>query len=161
METDEAADRSRSTSASPEDEGGAADEDEGLPEEPDSMPREVKGILVYHRGSEKRNKGISWKAETDLVSVRYFELDEDERVNVNKIKFENMREMELKMEKAAIKSKGAVGDDEEQAEMEWFLPPKVTVERKEPFEPGSNSLERELQQQRRRTSCRTSTSTRP
>merc|ERR1712088_575221 len=68
----------------------------------DSMPREVKGILVYHRGKDKRNKSIRWKAESTLVSVRYFEMDEDERVNVNKQKFENMREFETKMEKAAL-----------------------------------------------------------
>ncbi len=118
------------------------DADNDLPfKEPDSLPREVKGILVYHRGKDKRNKAIKWKAETDLVSVRYFELDEDERVNVNKIKFENMREMELKMEKAAIKSKGAVEEDQTQ----WYTPIRVDVDNREPFEPGSKSEEKDIQ----------------
>ncbi len=122
------------------------EEDEDMPfEEPDSMPREVKGILVYHRGSEKRGRGITWKSETELVAVRYFELDEDERVNVNKIKFENMRDMELKMEKAAIKSKGTV---EEEKALEWYRPLLVDVERKEPFEPGSKSEEKDVQKTR-------------
>merc|ERR1712051_1065585 len=60
--------------------------------EPEDMPREVKGILVYHRGRGKRDKRITWRAETNLVQVQYFEVDENERVNVNKLKFENLRE---------------------------------------------------------------------
>ena len=47
--------------------------------EPDEMPREVKGILVYHRGRGKRDKRITWRAETNLVQVQYF--DKNERVN--------------------------------------------------------------------------------
>ncbi len=148
MDTDEREDSgSRSATTSPQD----GKSEEGLPEEPDDVPREVKGILVYHRGSEKRErKGITWKPETTLVSVRYFELDEDERVNVNKIKFENMRDMELKMEKAAFKSKGAVETEQERsAKLEWFKPPRVDVEAKEePFEPGSKSLEKDVQRER-------------
>merc|ERR1712029_376423 len=84
------------------------EKEEELPfEEPDTMPREVKGILVYHRGRAKRDKKITWKPETNPVAVQYFEVDENERVDVNKLKFENMREFESKMEKAAMKSKGA------------------------------------------------------
>merc|ERR1712061_382433 len=80
--------------------------------EPDSMPREVKGILVYHRGREKREKRIKWRPDSNLVEVEYFEVDETERVNVNKLKFENLREFESKMEKAALKSKGSISDEE-------------------------------------------------
>ena len=79
-------------------------EDKGSDKESDE-PRKVKGILVYHRGKGKRNKAIKWKREAKLVDVKYFEMDEDERVNVNKLKFENMRAMELKMEKEAVKHK--------------------------------------------------------
>ena len=79
-------------------------EDKGSDKESDE-PREVKGILVYHRGKGKRNKAIKWKSGAKLVDVKYFEMDEDERVNVNKLKFENMRAMELKMEKEAVKHK--------------------------------------------------------
>ena len=72
-------------------------EDENIPfEEPDSMPREVKGILVYHRGRDKRNKSITWKPDADIVAIKYFELDEGERINVNKVKFETMRNFEAK-----------------------------------------------------------------
>ncbi|CAB4058601.1 PPP1R10 [Lepeophtheirus salmonis] len=67
-------------------------------EEPTNpLPREVKGILVYHRGKEKA----------------YFELDETERVNVNKLKydFKNMMKMEFEIEKAALKSKGTLEEE--------------------------------------------------
>ena len=97
--------------------------------EPDEMPREVKGILVYHRGRGKRDKRITWRAETNLVQVQYFEVDENERVNVNKLKFENLREFESKMEKAALSAKGDITDTGEDANLlPWYkpLPIKVT-----------------------------------
>ena len=76
------------------------EEDKGSDQE-SNEPGEVKGIL----GKGKRNKAIKWKSDAKLVDVKYFEMDEDERVNVNKLKFENMRAMELKMEKEAVKHK--------------------------------------------------------
>lgn len=109
-------------------------------------PREVKGILVYHRGKGKRNKAIKWKVESKLVDVRYFDLDEDERVNVNKLKFENMRAMELKMEKEAVKHKDDVGQNLEQKELAWYTPKKIDVgDTREPFTPGETSEERKVQ----------------
>merc|ERR1711994_206111 len=91
-------------------------------EEPlDTNPREVKGILVYHRGKDKRNKTIKWKPESALVSVRYFEMDEDERVNVNKLKFENMREIENKLEKHALQQKTQISMDDQEIK-NWYKP---------------------------------------
>ncbi len=158
----ESPDRDRSSSPppsknSPKREGGeedSKDSDEKDDQEEDkdsnasSGPREVKGILVYHRGREKRNKGIRWKPESNLVAVRYFELDEDERVNVNKIKFENMRAFELKMEKEAVKQKSAM--EEEAAHVDnWSKPIRIDVgDTREPFTPGAGSEERETQSQR-------------
>lgn len=128
----------------------AEDHGEDVPfEEPDTMPREVKGILVYHRGSEKRKRSITWRPEKELVAVKYFILDEDERVNVNKIKFENMRQMELKMENAAIKSKGSM-DEDERVEF-WYTPKPINKdpdnEKKDDqvFVPGHESTEKEAQ----------------
>ena len=94
-----------------------------------TLTREVKGILVYHRGRGKRDKRITWRAETNLVQVQYFEVDENERVNVNKLKFENLREFESKMEKAALSAKGDITDTGEDANLlPWYkpLPIKVT-----------------------------------
>ena len=123
--------------------------EEELPfEEPDHMPREVKGILVYHRGREKRAKKITWRPETELEAVRFFEVDENERVNVNKLKFENMREFESKMEKAAMKSKNSIGDEGDTPTVQWYKPVRITVTNREPFTPGQNSKERSIQNDR-------------
>lgn len=123
--------------------------EEELPfEEPDAMPREVKGILVYHRGREKRDKRIKWRPETQLVEVQYFEVDENERVNVNKIKFENLREFESQMEKAAMRNKGDISDAEDLATIPWYKPRPILVTNREPFTPGNKSVEKEIQANR-------------
>lgn len=134
-------------------------EDNVIPfEEPmDDTPREVKGILVYHRGKGKRNKNIKWKAEASLVSVRYFELDEDERVNVNKVKFENMREFETKMEKAALASKSGISMDDQEIK-NWYKPVPLTFDESENSDQkpcfnayGSQSTEKLSQAEREKT----------
>jgi hypothetical protein len=131
--------------ASPVSEAKAASEDSLPFEEPESMPREVKGILVYHRGKEKRNKRIRFKKDSDLVSVRLFEVDEEERVNVHKMKmeFENMRKFELNMEKAALKSKNTI--DEETDADKWTKPIPIIVDNREPFVYGHSSKEKDIQ----------------
>ena len=140
---------SASPKQSPKKEGSDDEEDKGSDKESDKEsdgPREVKGILVYHRGKGKRNKAIKWKPEAKLVDVKYFELDEDERVNVNKIKFENMRAIELKMEKEAVKHKDEVGQNPEQTELAWYSPKKIDIgDTREPFTPGEGSEEKKVQ----------------
>ena len=121
----------------------------------DSMPREVKGILVYHRGKDKRNKTIRWRPESNLVAVRYFELDEDERVNVNKLKFENMREFETKMEKAALASKTEIANEEQEI-AKWYKPVPLTFDENSDYKPcftsyGSQSTEKSAQNEREKT----------
>jgi len=116
-------------------------------EEPESMPREVKGILVYHRGRGKRDKKITWRPESQLVEVEYFEVDENERVNVNKLKFENLRDMESKLEKAAMNSKTNMSDEEAPL-MAWSKMRPIKVTNREPFTPGEKSKEKETQTQR-------------
>ena len=123
--------------------------------------REVKGILVYHRGRDRRNKSIRWKADSEIVAIKYFELDEGERINVNKVKFETMRNFELNMEKAALKQKdsyGAGADGSEERTLAWYTPVKATFEgmKEEDWPclvrtdtaPGCNSSEVEVQAKR-------------
>ena len=136
---------SASPKESPKKEGSDSEEDKESDKGSDG-PREVKGILVYHRGKGKRNKAIKWKAEAKLVDVRYFDMDEDERVNVNKLKFENMRAIELKMEKEAVKHKDEVEQNPEQVELAWYTPKKIDIgDTREPFTPGESSEEKKVQ----------------
>ena len=59
------------------------------------LPREVRGILVLAKG-KKAKRSIQWRPESSLVEVKLFELDEEERANVFKLKsFEEMRKQEL------------------------------------------------------------------
>ncbi|TRY70559.1 hypothetical protein TCAL_02340 [Tigriopus californicus] len=133
-------------SVSPKDQ--QVSEDEMPLNEPEVMPRDVRGILIYHRGRDRQKKRITWKPESNLVAVKFFELDEDERVNVNKIKFENMRSMELQMEKAAITSKGSI---DEEILIPWYNPVKFNAPKSETnpdFVHGASSKEREIQAKR-------------
>ena len=148
----------KNNSGSAEETNGKADESVvNEAEEEDTSEREVKGILVFHRGREKRNKKIRWKPDSDIVAVRYFELDADERINVNKIKFENMREFELRMEKAAIKQKGSISDEPE-VTMTWYTPHRLTFSEDDNNKPcltqemaGGQSKEKAIQAERERT----------
>jgi protein phosphatase 1 regulatory subunit 10 len=130
---------------------GSPSTEENMPfAEPEALPREVKGILVYHRGKEKRNKQIKFKSDSEIVSVKYFELDEDERINVNKINFKNMRQIELKMEKVAFKSKDSMGPEETDID-KWTRPVRIDVDNREPFTPGHGSKEKDIQFNREKT----------
>lgn len=48
-------------------------------------PGEVKGVLVYHRVN-RRKKKVRWVEDENIKQIRFFELDETERVNVNRFK---------------------------------------------------------------------------
>merc|ERR1712079_666655 len=71
----------------------------------------------------------------------------NERVNVNKLKFENLREMESKLEKAAMNSKTDLTDDENPL-LQWYKPRPIKVTNRESFTPGEKSKEKETQSQR-------------
>jgi hypothetical protein len=46
----------------------------------------TKGVLVIHRSTritDRVKKSVRFKSDEDLVSVRYFELDETERGKIN------------------------------------------------------------------------------
>ncbi|KAJ8960973.1 hypothetical protein NQ318_020276 [Aromia moschata] len=83
----------------------------------------LKGVLLYAKKKGPK-KSISWKTEGDLVEIRYFELDETERVNVTKT-FGDMAKMEMSSEREAI-------------QMSRKIPDPLAV-------PGNKSLEKDIQ----------------
>lgn len=95
----------------------------------------------------RKKQSIRFREGPNLVEVRYFELDESERVNVNKIKFENMRKIDMDSENAAMKSKREAGCEE----VFWYQPRLVLVDNRQPFVPGHKSLEKDVQLNRETT----------
>jgi len=128
-----------------EDAPGSVPSEPELPfEEPESaLPREVRGILVLTKGP-KRSRRIQWKPQETLVEVEYFELDETERVNVNKLKFEEQRKNEAIAEKAKMLQKQNHVVEDNRA---W--PGMQTIECELPeIDYGGNSNEKKEQEQR-------------
>ena len=101
------------------------------------------GILVLTKGP-KRSRRIQWKPQEGFVEVEYFELDETEGVNVNKLKFNEQRKNEAIAKKANMlqNQKNVVEDNRAWSGMqtiEWELP-KIDY--------GGNSNEKKEQEQR-------------
>ena len=111
----------------------------------EQVPRVVRGQLVIARGTFRSRKKVTWpEDDANIVAVKYFELDENERVNVNKLKFEEMRKKEFELEKNALKQQTKLAGEEARP---WpklascdFVAPEV--------EYGSQSLEKNAQLQR-------------
>merc|ERR1719445_1336910 len=87
------------------------------------LPREARGILVYVKGNKAKRK-IQWRTEDKLVDVRYIEIEEDERVNVFKVKsFEEMKKKEAMMEKTKGFNGFEMTDEEQEDSRPWRLIP--------------------------------------
>ena len=139
---DSTSDRERSSSPK---EGSIKDETEEMEvREENSGPREVRGILVINKGA-KRSRCIQWRAESKLVEVEYFEVEEGERVNVNKLKFEEQRKKELELEKMRMMNKPELETDDRP----WPLIGSLGLSCEMPdIEYGGNSKEKKEQQLR-------------
>ena len=122
--------------------------DEEMPfAEPESdLPREVRGILVVSRGA-RRTRRIQWRPESELVETEYFEVEEGERVNVNKLKFEEQRKKELEFERCRLQDK--TGRLEMTDDRLWPSLHHMTLSCELPeIEYGGNSKEKKEQQLR-------------
>jgi len=133
--------KSASPGSSP---GGIRDQDLVVEDPKDVGPRDVRGILVYARGAIRTKKRIVWREDSDLVQVEYFELDETERVNVNKVKFEERRKMESEFEKSSMHQKSQVAAEESRP---WPTPLIFDFQSPD-VEYGSSSVEKVTQAQR-------------
>lgn len=123
---------------------------EDTPKSPKIQKTEgLKGVLLYSKKKGPK-RSISWRAESDLVEVRYFELDETERVNVTKT-FMDMAKMEMTSEREALQmSRKLTSEDLMEPQINWRLP--YFIDQPEPLAvPGSKSLEKDIQYAREKT----------
>lgn len=103
-----------------------------------------KGVLIYHKTRKGPKKNVRWKAEKDLEDIRFFELDETERVNVTK-NFMDMKQMERSHEREAfLLARKLPQDDimEEKTTWQPLIPIDIPTNL---VEPGKNSREKEIQ----------------
>ncbi|VVC44557.1 Hypothetical protein CINCED_3A000845 [Cinara cedri] len=110
----------------------------------------LKSVLVYVR-SKPSKKSVSWKQETDLVQVSYFEHDETERVNVTKnFKAMEMHERDIERQNFIAVRKLNSADNMEPKTAWRNLDDSLLIDipeepGKEKIEPGSGSLEKKKQ----------------
>ncbi|XP_033643643.1 serine/threonine-protein phosphatase 1 regulatory subunit 10-like isoform X2 [Asterias rubens] len=104
----------------------------------------------------KNKKCVKWRDEDKLVDVRYFEMDETERVNVNRPKdFRDAAHHEMVMEREAMKNAKLVGPGEDPGTnggytdlLPWRLPSLIRLLDMPVIDYGTNSVEKGLQKQR-------------
>ncbi|XP_008547157.1 uncharacterized protein DDB_G0284459 [Microplitis demolitor] len=119
-------------------------EDSGRAPTPNEDIRYVDGLrsvlLLQKRKGPK--KSLKWK--TDLESVRYFELDETERVNVTKT-FTDMKQMEKMNEREAFQMARKLStEDTMEEKTRWKV--LVPIDLPPPLvEPGKDSKEKDIQ----------------
>ncbi|KAL1123915.1 hypothetical protein AAG570_001685, partial [Ranatra chinensis] len=112
--------------------------------------RLARGILVYVKKRKGPKKSVQWKPDKDLEATRYFELDETERVNVTK-PFTDMKQMERIDEREHILlSRKLSSDDimEERTTWRSLIPVDIPGDH---VVPGKNSVEKDIQYARERT----------
>ncbi|KAK6469962.1 serine/threonine-protein phosphatase 1 regulatory subunit 10-like [Huso huso] len=133
---------------------------EEVPENMDTAPEEPNA-LAEPRGEEKaaadtvkltkkgkKKKNVRWAEENHLREYFFFELDETERVNVNKIKdFGEAAKREMMMDRQAFESARRHSHDAMEEKVPWSCPwpldlPHTLVV------PGSGSQEKVTQQER-------------
>ncbi|XP_015113907.1 serine/threonine-protein phosphatase 1 regulatory subunit 10 isoform X2 [Diachasma alloeum] len=123
------------------------DDPEDLPRAPSSPNPEIRYVdglrsvlLLQKRKGPKKN--LKWKE--DLESVRYFELDETERVNVTKT-FTDMKQMEKQGEREAFQMARKLNtEDVMEEKTRWRL--LIPIDLPPPLvEPGKESKEKDIQ----------------
>merc|ERR1712025_597196 len=114
------------------------------------LPRKVSGILVLERGLGRQKK-ISWREEEDLVQVELFEVDTNERVNVHKLKFDEVRRQEREKDRKMLReeierSQNVPKDNGDEEPLLGIT--KLSQCGRTNFNPGAKSKEREIQRMR-------------
>uniref|UniRef100_A0A8C5QLP8 Serine/threonine-protein phosphatase 1 regulatory subunit 10 n=1 Tax=Leptobrachium leishanense TaxID=445787 RepID=A0A8C5QLP8_9ANUR len=96
----------------------------------------------------KKRKTVSWQEESRLREYFYFELDETERVNVNKIKdFGEAAKQEMLKDRQAFQTSRRLSHDAMEETVPWF-PPRPLYLPGALVQMGSNSTEKHTQADR-------------
>ncbi|XP_050520156.1 serine/threonine-protein phosphatase 1 regulatory subunit 10-like isoform X3 [Daktulosphaira vitifoliae] len=112
--------------------------------------KDLRSVLVYVR-SKSSKKSVSWKQESDLVQVSFFEHDETERVNVTKnFKAMEMQERDIERQNFLAVRKLNNADIMEPKTPWRYLDDLLLVDvveepGKEKIEPGGGSQEKKKQ----------------
>ncbi|XP_021939926.1 serine/threonine-protein phosphatase 1 regulatory subunit 10-like isoform X3 [Zootermopsis nevadensis] len=129
---------------SPKEDDGYYDEGKGKDSTENAPGKYPKGVLIYHKTKKGPKKVVRWKQEKDLETIKYFELDETERVNVTKT-FMDMKQMERSNEREAfLHARKLPQDDTMEEKISWQplipidMPPSLV-------EPGIHSREKDVQ----------------
>lgn len=114
---------------------------------PDGPP----GVLMLHRRKGPKKK-LTWRAQEQLEEVRYFELDENERVNVTKT-FTDMKQMERFNEREAFMLARKLNVDDVMVEQTPWVP-LIEIDDVPPHPEGSQSKEKKIQMEREQTTLK-------
>ncbi|KAM6958907.1 serine/threonine-protein phosphatase 1 regulatory subunit 10 [Aplochiton taeniatus] len=124
-------------------------------EDPEADNGEKPNALAEPRGDEegltkkgKKKKSVRWAEEEQLKEYFYFDLDETERVNVNKIKdFGEAAKRELMMDRQTYEMSRRLSHDTMEEKVPWSLPRPLTLTGSL-VACGANSTERQTQSNR-------------
>lgn len=114
---------------------------------PDGPP----GVLMLHRRKGPKKK-LTWKSQDELEEVRYFELDETERVNVTKT-FVDMKHMERMNEREAFLLARKLNCEDVMTEQTAWMP-LILVDDVPPHPEGNQSKEKRIQAEREQTTLK-------
>ncbi|XP_036328573.1 serine/threonine-protein phosphatase 1 regulatory subunit 10 [Rhagoletis pomonella] len=130
------------------------EEEARKPPGPGCGPNGPPGVLMLHRRKGPKKK-LTWRTQEHLEQIRYFELDENERVNVTKAQsFMDMKNLERYSERDAfnIARRGFTHDDNMRPQTEWR--PLIEVDGVPPHPNGNQSKQRKVQADRELTTLR-------
>uniref|UniRef100_K7FSS9 Serine/threonine-protein phosphatase 1 regulatory subunit 10 n=1 Tax=Pelodiscus sinensis TaxID=13735 RepID=K7FSS9_PELSI len=114
----------------------------------DAKPSENPADSTQLTKKGKKKKTVSWPEESKLREYFYFELDETERVNVNKIKdFGEAAKREMLMDRHAFETARRLSHDTMEEKVPWVYPKLIDLP--SPLvQPGSGSREKFTQAER-------------